>query len=188
MITRGGGRRPDHASKGSILIPRSLRRNTRAPDQQDRKGPPACGECEVLAPSALVPTRGRTRCGIDFGQISSYSALVRRKSGALIPIETSILEAGLRFRDRGQYEFHGYLVAKELRDSEAARRLTAHGTLYKALDRMERAGLLESRWEDPSVAAGEGRPRRRLYRVSGLGERALVPPATDPRTLALGLG
>lgn len=113
---------------------------------------------------------------------------MRRKSGALIPIERSILEAGLRFKVRGQDEFHGFLVAKELRDSEAARRLTAHGTLYKALDRMERAGLLESRWEDPSVAAGEGRPRRRLYRVTGLGERALVALAADARAIAIGLG
>jgi DNA-binding PadR family transcriptional regulator len=54
-----------------------------------------------------------------------------------------------------------------------ARGLTAHGTLYKALDRMERMGLLESRWEDPEVAAAQGRPRRRLYRVTGQGERAL---------------
>jgi DNA-binding PadR family transcriptional regulator len=38
---------------------------------------------------------------------------------------------------------------------------------------MERAGLLESEWEDPDVAVGEGRPRRRLYTVTGRGERAL---------------
>jgi PadR family transcriptional regulator PadR len=89
-----------------------------------------------------------------------------------LPIEVSILEAGLRLRAEGRDRFHGFLVAKEMRDSDAARRLTAHGTLYKALDRMERAGLLESEWEDPSIAADEGRPRRRLYRVTGVGERA----------------
>jgi PadR family transcriptional regulator, regulatory protein PadR len=97
---------------------------------------------------------------------------MRRRPGALLPIEVSILEAGLRLRDEGRDRFHGFLVAKEMRDSDAARRLTAHGTLYKALDRMERAGLLESEWEDPSIAADEGRPRRRLYRVTGVGERA----------------
>lgn len=140
----------------------------------------------MISPSSSSLVHRQLR--IDFGQISSYSPFVRRKSGALIPIERSILEAGSRFKVRGQDEFHGFLVAKELRDSEAARRLTAHGTLYKALGRMERAGLLESRWEDPSVAAEEGRPRRRLYRVTGLGERALVPLATDARALAMGLG
>jgi len=97
---------------------------------------------------------------------------MRRKSGVLLPIEVSILEAGTDLRERGQDEFHGFLIAKEMRDRDAARRLTAHGTLYKALDRMERAGLLESRWEDPSIGAEAGRPRRRLYRVTGLGERA----------------
>ena len=111
---------------------------------------------------------------------------MRRKSGVLIPIETSILEAGVRLREQGRGEFHGFLISKEMRDSDAARRLTAHGTLYKALDRMERAGLLESRWEDPSIAAKEGRPRRRLYRVTGLGERAIVPPDTAAdRAIAL---
>src|SRR5262245_58476435 len=99
---------------------------------------------------------------------------MRRKPGVLLPIEVSILEAGLLLRDRGRDEFHGFLVAKEMRERDAARRLTAHGTLYKALDRMERGGLLESRWEDPSIAAEGGRPRRRLYRVTGLGERALM--------------
>jgi PadR family transcriptional regulator PadR len=104
---------------------------------------------------------------------------MRRRHGTLLPIEVSILEAGLRLRDAGQDRFHGFLVAKEMRESDAARRLTAHGTLYKALDRMERAGLLDSEWEDPAIAADEGRPRRRLYRVTGLGERAAsrVDPA-----------
>jgi DNA-binding PadR family transcriptional regulator len=59
-------------------------------------------------------------------------------------------------------------------EREAARRLTAHGTLYKALERLERAGLLTSTWEDPAVAADQGRPRRRLYQVTALGERALA--------------
>ena len=39
---------------------------------------------------------------------------------------------------------------------------------------METAGLLESRWEDAAIAEAEGRPRRRLYRVTGLGEAALA--------------
>jgi hypothetical protein len=99
---------------------------------------------------------------------------MRRKAGTLIPLEVSILAAGIDLRDRGEPEFHGFLIAKEMRDSDDARRLTAHGTLYKALDRMERAGLLESRWEDPAIAAEVGRPRRRLYRITGLGEQAAL--------------
>ena len=70
-------------------------------------------------------------------------------------------------------EFHGFDMAKRLQEIDKARRLTAHGTLYKALSRMEKAGLLESRWEDPQRAADERRPLRRLYRVTGAGEVAL---------------
>jgi DNA-binding PadR family transcriptional regulator len=102
---------------------------------------------------------------------------MRRKRDVLLPLEVSILESGILLRRRGVEEFHGFAIAKELRDAERTRSLTAHGTLYKALGRMERAGLLESTWENPLVAAEEGRPRRRLYRVTGLGERALVTAA-----------
>ena len=98
---------------------------------------------------------------------------MRRKPGTLLPLEISILEAALDLRRRGGSEFHGFAVAREVKEREAARSLTAHGTLYKALERMQRAGLLESRWEDPAIAAEEGRPRRRLYRVTGLGEQAV---------------
>jgi DNA-binding PadR family transcriptional regulator len=98
---------------------------------------------------------------------------MRRKTGALIPIEVSILEAAAELRTAGQAEVHGYELAKVVRDLRHARRLTAYGTLYKALTRLERDGLLASRWEDPAVAADEGRPRRRFYRMTLEGEAAL---------------
>lgn len=43
------------------------------------------------------------------------------------------------------------------------------GTLYPMLARLEDAGWFESEWEnvDPSEA---GRPRRRFYRMTGLGQ------------------
>lgn len=87
-------------------------------------------------------------------------------------MEVAILGAGLTLRREGDQEFHGFQLAKELRDKDGARGLTAHGTLYKALDRMEGAGLLLSRWEDPDTAMEEGRPRRRLYRITADGQRA----------------
>ena len=97
---------------------------------------------------------------------------MRRKPGTLLPIEIAILGAGLDLASRGREEFHGYLAASEIREREQARMLTSHGTLYKALDRLRRAGLLSDRWEDPAVAAEESRPRRRLYRVTAAGEAA----------------
>ncbi len=99
---------------------------------------------------------------------------MRRKIGALIPLEVSILEAGIELAVRGAPYFHGFLIAREIKERQDARLLTAHGTLYKALDRLQRSGLVESQWEDPLLAAGEGRPRRRLYRVTAAGEAALA--------------
>lgn len=99
---------------------------------------------------------------------------MRRKAGALIPIEVSILEAAGELRRAGLAEVHGYELAKVVRDLRHARRLTAYGTLYKALARLEREGLLANRWEDPHAAADEGRPRRRFYRLTLEGEAALA--------------
>lgn len=49
----------------------------------------------------------------------------------------------------------------------------ASGTLYPILLRLERAGWLESRWED--VAPSEvGRPRRRLYSITPQGRARAV--------------
>ena len=100
--------------------------------------------------------------------------MVRRKPGTLLPLEVAILDAGTACAREGDPEFHGFAVAQRIQERDGARRLTAHGTLYKALARMEDGGLLESRWEDPDVAMAEGRPRRRLYRVTPLGVRALA--------------
>jgi len=56
----------------------------------------------------------------------------------------------------------------------------APGTSYPALARLERTGWLESRWEEPPV---DGRPRRRLYRLTGLGQRLGSVAALDrPRS------
>jgi PadR family transcriptional regulator, regulatory protein PadR len=59
--------------------------------------------------------------------------------------------------------------ADELAGSEIARATKLpSGTLYPILFRLEKAGWLESRWE-VERAQELGRPRRRLYRVTGLG-------------------
>ena len=62
---------------------------------------------------------------------------MRRKDGQLIPIEQSILVAAARLRGQGVEEFHGFWIAKEMGDREGARLLTGHGTLYRALGRLE---------------------------------------------------
>jgi PadR family transcriptional regulator, regulatory protein PadR len=97
---------------------------------------------------------------------------MRRKPGTLLPLEVDILDAGLDLRRGGQPRFHGFQLAKAIAEHPGPRALTAHGTLYKALQRLEAASLLTSQWEEPDIAAAEGRPRRRLYEVTGAGERA----------------
>jgi DNA-binding PadR family transcriptional regulator len=110
--------------------------------------------------------------------------MVRRKPGTLLPLEVSLLEVAVAAQRGGSPEFHGFEAAKAVRDRDGARSLTAHGTLYKALGRMQDAGLLESRWEDPAIAAAEGRPRRRLYQVTGAGATALADARATERSQA----
>lgn len=43
------------------------------------------------------------------------------------------------------------------------------GTLYPLLDRLQTNGLLTSEWEDVDAKIA-GRPRRRFYRLTGLGQ------------------
>jgi PadR family transcriptional regulator PadR len=107
---------------------------------------------------------------------------MRRKKGALVPLEISILAACINLALSGLKESHGFLIAKQIGDQQGARMLTSHGTLYKALGRMAKAGLLESRWEDPVIAAEQSRPRRRFYRVTAEGQTAFrVATAPTPR-------
>jgi PadR family transcriptional regulator, regulatory protein PadR len=93
----------------------------------------------------------------------------RRKPDTLLPLELEILGVALSMRRAGQATFHGFGLAQTMREQSGSRALTGHGTLYKALSRLEESGLLASRWED--AGAVEGRPRRRLYELTGEGAR-----------------
>ena len=82
---------------------------------------------------------------------------MRRKPGALVPLELAICVAAADLRSTGVDEFHGYLIAKEIKEHADSRLLTAYGTLYRALGRLEQMGLLKSRWEDAQAAAEAAR-------------------------------
>jgi DNA-binding PadR family transcriptional regulator len=99
---------------------------------------------------------------------------MRGRPSGLLPLEVSIIEAALDFRSEGIGVFHGFTIATRMREEAGGRLLTARGTLYKALDRLEKRGFLSSNWEDAAIAVSEGRPRRRLYRVTPAGEKALA--------------
>lgn len=91
----------------------------------------------------------------------------RRRAGVLLPLEVDLLDALISTPD-----LHGFALAQEL-EAHGGRSLLGHGTLYKALDRLERAELVESSWE-AGDASELGRPVRRLYRVTTAGRAALA--------------
>ena len=97
---------------------------------------------------------------------------MRRKPGTVLALEAAILSVLVDLARIGVPSVHGFELAKHLRDGEGGRTLTAHGTLYKALGRMEAAGWLTSQWEDADEATTEGRPRRRLYSITADGRAA----------------
>ena len=110
----------------------------------------------------------------------------RRKAGSLIPLKVQILE--IVSQQSESDELYGFALAKSLSDGD--RVLTSHGTLYKALARLAEAGLVTAEWESPELAEAAKRPRRRHYRITGEGQKALDasraavrPPVVIARTV-----
>lgn len=68
---------------------------------------------------------------------------------------------------------HGYAVIQELRRRSSGRFELAEGTVYPALQRLERSGLVASSW-----STGNGR-RRRIYTLTKKGSRALEEQRSD---------
>ena len=81
--------------------------------------------------------------------------------GHLDPLVLAVLEAGPR---------HGYGIIEQLRLRSDAVFDLPEGTVYPALRRLERDGIVEGHW----VEIGAGSPRRRYYRLTFKGERALA--------------
>ena len=104
---------------------------------------------------------------------------MRRKPGQLLPLEAAICICAAKLKRKGDREFHGYDIAKRLGEDNDHRLLTAYGTLYRALSRLEAMGLLESRWEDPHIPARENRPGRRLYVLTATGGEAAAQEARE---------
>jgi PadR family transcriptional regulator, regulatory protein PadR len=73
---------------------------------------------------------------------------------------------------------HGYRVVEQLRERSCGAFELSEGTVYPALYRLERGGLLSSRW------ASAGRRRRRVYSVTRRGRKALVDQKRDWNSFA----
>ena len=72
---------------------------------------------------------------------------------------------------------HGYAVIEELKGRSGGELDLPEGTVYPALHRLERAGLLASSW------SGGGR-RRRVYELTAKGRRELGLRRDDWRRFA----
>jgi transcriptional regulator len=64
---------------------------------------------------------------------------------------------------------HGYGIIQEIRRRSGGAFDLPEGTVYPALHRLEKAGLLSSRW-----TTGESGRKRRVYALTRRGNRALV--------------
>lgn len=62
----------------------------------------------------------------------------------------------------------------------------AGGTVYVALSRLHRRGLLRSSWEDDATAEGAGRPRRRYYELTRPGREQLESELRAYEAMAAG--
>jgi PadR family transcriptional regulator, regulatory protein PadR len=124
------------------------------PAQTDRRS----SRCEDLGPS---------RSRFD-SPANAYLALLGMRSeklkGNLDLLLLSVLSSG---------PGHGYSIITRLRDRSGGAFDLPEGTVYPALHRLEQAGLLDSSWEQ---VAGR---RRRIYRITPTGERALADEARE---------
>jgi PadR family transcriptional regulator, regulatory protein PadR len=76
---------------------------------------------------------------------------------------------------------HGYAVITRLRTRSEGAFDLPEGTVYPALQRLERDGLVASEW-DASTSR-----RRRVYRLTPAGARALAARRRDWRAFARGM-
>ena len=89
--------------------------------------------------------------------------------GYLDPVVLAVLSAG---------PLHGYAVIEELKARSGGELDLPEGTVYPALHRLERRGLLKSAWSQ-----AEGR-RRRVYRLTASGRRELESKTREWRAFA----
>lgn len=102
-----------------------------------------------------------------------------RPVGRLLDLEYRILQSCLDLEAASE-PVYGFVLARRMSAAEGDTGLVGHGTLYKALGRLSTMGLLESNWEVPGEA-DEGRPRRRLYHVTGEGAKAVAAQPVETK-------
>ena len=77
---------------------------------------------------------------------------------------------------------YGYEITQAVLQRSQGTLNLKEGSLYPALHRLERAGLLESYWEEPEA----GR-RRKYYRITAAGARTLEAKRSEWEAFAVGV-
>ena len=77
---------------------------------------------------------------------------------------------------------HGYAIIEAIRVRSREAFDLPEGTVYPALHRLEKAGLLKSAWVVP-----EGGRKRRVYALTDSGRRSLVERRAGWRSFASGI-
>jgi PadR family transcriptional regulator, regulatory protein PadR len=95
-----------------------------------------------------------------------------RLKGHLDLLLLSVLSAG---------PAHGYAIITKLRERSGGTFDLPEGTVYPALHRLEKSGLLGSSWTE-----AEGRPRR-VYALTTKGAGALADGRTEWQRFAVGV-
>ncbi len=98
---------------------------------------------------------------------------MKRRQRALGNVQIQILEAVARGVG------HGFDIMDETE--------LPSGTVYPALSRLERDGLVQSRWENARIAQKEKRPPRRYYEVTSEGRERLAEALDHYKDLARSL-
>jgi DNA-binding PadR family transcriptional regulator len=97
----------------------------------------------------------------------TYTAGVKTSSPLLPALRPVELEVLLALADE---EKHGYAIMQEAAERTGGALRLDPGTLYRALERMRKAGLVAESARRPDPAADD--ERRRYYRITPLGRRA----------------
>jgi DNA-binding PadR family transcriptional regulator len=90
--------------------------------------------------------------------------------GSMATLVLSVLQGGA---------LHGYQLAREIERRSHGYFECKEGTLYPALHKLEREGLVSSEWQQ----VGDTR-RRRCYAITPAGERYLTASAAEWRVFA----
>ena len=95
-------------------------------------------------------------------------AALDERARALLPLGAVAIQILLALSDRQR---HGLGIADEIEATTGGKMALGPGTLYGAMKRLLEAGLVDEPADTPKGESAD--PRRRYYRITPLGSRAL---------------